>query len=393
MMLNQNSKIIILGGGIAGTTCAEDLRKANDKLDITIIERELHPLYSRVLLPHFVQDKIPLEKVFLKKESWYQENNINYMSGVYAENIDFTHQFVLTSEGRELPYDVLIIATGGEVNLLEQDARGLVYFRTLDDAQQIKSLIQEAKLNQGSATAFGGGFIALEFINAFKKHNLDTNLVIRGNGFWTKQLKPEVSMVLEDYLQKNDINFYKNTSVDIEDQLEISYLKLDSGEKISSSILGLGLGIRPDFTVFNNELKTNQGILTDQFLKTSLDNVYAIGDIAEFYDEITETNLMTGNWLSALMQARILAKNLVSEKPEPFRMVTSYATKLLDLDIVAIGNTNLKDAEDVIIYNTENGTYQIFNKDNRTIGAILIGSVKERSSITQQIQNKQKYEL
>ena len=82
------TNIVIIGGGIAGTTAAEEIRKANKDARITIIEQEFHPLYSRVLLPHYIKGKVPRERVFLKKPEWYAENNIELMGGVIAQSID-----------------------------------------------------------------------------------------------------------------------------------------------------------------------------------------------------------------------------------------------------------------------------------------------------------------
>jgi len=112
---------VIIGGGIAGTTAAEELRKLDPDSDISLISEEFHALYSRVLLPHYIKGKIPRERVFLKKESWYQEQKIEWITGETIVHVDTKNKHVEFAGGGEMPYDKLLIASGSEVKLMDQD--------------------------------------------------------------------------------------------------------------------------------------------------------------------------------------------------------------------------------------------------------------------------------
>ena len=138
-------RYVILGGNIAGTTFAETLRKLDPDAAITIIERDPHPCYSRVLLPHYVKGKIPREKLFLKQLDWYESQEIELMRNVEALSIDSENRFVATSEGREIPYDVLVVTTGGDVNTIPFANREVSYFRGIEDADQMLTLIRETE--------------------------------------------------------------------------------------------------------------------------------------------------------------------------------------------------------------------------------------------------------
>src|SRR6188474_1489970 len=102
-------RVVIVGGGIAGTTAAEELRKLAPAAEITIVSEERHPVYSRVLLPHYLKGKVPRERVFLKKEEWYAEQKIEWLVGTRVDACDPKNAFVTLSDGRELPYDKLLI--------------------------------------------------------------------------------------------------------------------------------------------------------------------------------------------------------------------------------------------------------------------------------------------
>src|SRR3989338_5054567 len=125
-------RYIIVGGGAAGSTAAEELRKLAPAAEIILIDQEQHRFYSRVLLPHYLIRQIDREKVFLKKESWYQEQKIEWLPGLSVVSLDTKNKHVVLSDGRELPYDKLLIASGLEPRLLEQDMCGVSYLRTLD---------------------------------------------------------------------------------------------------------------------------------------------------------------------------------------------------------------------------------------------------------------------
>ena len=135
--------IVIIGGGIAGTTAAGELRLLDKKANITIIDSEEHPVYSRVLLLPYVLKDVHREKLFLKKMSWYDAQSIELMSTTSVIGIDSVNKHVATSDGRELPYDKLLITTGLDVRLLAQDKRGVCYFKTLADADNLLTLIHE----------------------------------------------------------------------------------------------------------------------------------------------------------------------------------------------------------------------------------------------------------
>lgn len=136
------TRYVIIGAGIAGTSAAEEIRKRDHEGDIILIGEEEHALYSRVLLPHYIKGKISREKCFLKREAWYDEQKIEYLRGERVESLDTVHRHVvLKIAGRELPYDKLLITTGGEPRFINGDVRGVSYLQTIDDADHLLSLI------------------------------------------------------------------------------------------------------------------------------------------------------------------------------------------------------------------------------------------------------------
>src|SRR3989344_4150256 len=146
----QKIEHLIIGGGIAGTTAAETIRQNNVSAIIAIISDEPYRLYSRILLskPNFFLEKIPFEQIWLKKESWYAENNIRLISGKSAVRFDPQTKIVALNTGEELEYGKLLLAVGGcarRWGIPGAERSGIFYLRTLDDAKAIMAAVNPVR--------------------------------------------------------------------------------------------------------------------------------------------------------------------------------------------------------------------------------------------------------
>lgn len=386
-------RYVILGGGIAGTTAAEELRKCDAAASITIFDHEEHLCYSRVLLPHYVKGLVPREKVIMKTEVWYRDNRIELFRGTRVVQIDTRNKFVRTHEHREFPYDKLLIATGGEVNLAAEDPRGMVYLRTLDDADHLRALLTEVRAlpeTERRAAVIGGGFIALEFINIFAQYQIPTTVICRGSGFWSRTLSVAAQELLAAHARSKGVEL-------LTEQEEPEYLadtalrgvRLHSGREIAVQIAGVGIGQRSDLALCGEAgIAHASGILANGFLETNVRDVYTAGDIAEFDHALFGRRIQLGNWLNAQMQGRAVAKTMAGERTE-FSLLTSYATQLLGMHVVFIGDVSRAHASEVRTHSaTPTGVIDLFMRDGCIVGAVVVGDVAPRAVITKAIQEK-----
>jgi NAD(P)H-nitrite reductase large subunit len=379
-------KIVIVGGGIAGTTCAEELRKLDSTAEITIISEENQPLYSRVLLSAYLKNKIPRERVFLKNENWYLENKIEWLPGVRAEKIDHKNSFVLLSDGRELPFDKLVIAAGRYVRPLPEDRRGVVYLWTLDDADHLLQLVSEES-RPCPVGIFGGGLIACEFINIFKNFGLDITVVFRGDHFWSRVLDAQSGELIAKHLEKNKIKVLpKRQFVGLSGETDLVGVKTDQ-EDFDCKILGVGIGLDPDISWLKDSgLEIKKGIVVNKKLETNLLGVYAIGDVAEVFDVRSLHHRIMGTWTAAQVQGRLAARNIVGQD-QGFEAVTVSSMNLLGLDIIFLGDTDRLWADEVIVSGgvEEGWVVQRFLKAKKLIGATLVNRNSERNELQKEI--------
>jgi len=314
-------KYLIIGGGVAGTACAEELRKAGADAEITIVSEENHPLYSRVLLPHYAMDKVTREKCFLKQIEWYAEQNIEIIMGQRAVKLNAENKFVELDDARELPYDKLVLATGTEPRLETGEPRGVGYFWTIDDTDHLIKLLGEPGHKQ--AVIHGGGFIACEFLNSFAYHELATTVVIRGEHFWNRILVPEMAEFFMGHLEKQGVKVLTNVKkFEVMGKSEVKAVRTD-GAETKCSVLGVAIGNEIDFGWLKEAgIEIGSGIKTNEYLETSVPDVYAIGDVVESHDPVVDRQYMAGNWGRAMMMGRTVAKTMLGEKTE-FRHVSS----------------------------------------------------------------------
>lgn len=387
-------RLVILGGGIAGVTLADEVRRLTGEFEITIIERENHPLYSKVLLPHYLHGKTPREKVFLKTEAWYGEKNIEWLRGQEVLRVDEINKAVEISDGREIPYDVLVIAMGGDVKLADFDAPGVCYLRGIDDAENISATVARMRAQKFPAhgVVYGSSFIALEFVNYFVGEGLKTTMVMRGAGMWSKDLLPEVSEKILSHIEKAGVQILRQIQItDAKDGDTGLEVVLDNGKSLKAGILGVGVGVAPELAALKDTaVAVDNGVVTDEFMRTNVADIYAIGDIAHFYSQTSGRHITTGNWVNAIMQAKALAQTLCKE-PKSYNLVTSYTTMALGLAITFIGDTDKSFSDDVRALEMGQSLVQVFDRAGATVGAVIIGPAMARPEITKAIELKQKY--
>src|SRR5204863_5937157 len=155
-------RYVILGNGIAGQTCAEDLRKADADASIVMVAAERHPLYNRVALPRYLRGQVRREKVFMRTAEDYQQRNLEIHFETWVTEIDAKEKVVRTNRDQSFPYDALLIATGGRPKPPpwpgSDEVSQCVGFQTIDDTDAIISKADAAE----RVLVMGGSFIGYE---------------------------------------------------------------------------------------------------------------------------------------------------------------------------------------------------------------------------------------
>lgn len=377
------SSILIVGGGIAGVTAAETVRAQAPDKSVLLVSEEPHPLYSRVLLRNYVAGSLPREKVFLRSAEWYQTNGIEYAAGVRVRMLDLEDRTAELSDGRSVRYSKLLLASGGYPrpwNVPGSDVPGVLRFQTLEDADRLKDALGTAK----RAVVVGGGFIAMDFVQAFVRAGIPTTLLVLAKRFWEPLLDVESADLVHDVLRASGVAVHYNAEVTrVVGTERVEGVVLRDGTEYPCDVLGVGIGIAPDHGfVHGTGVEFGIGVKVNEYLETDRPEVLAAGDAADFWDVVVGARHRLGNWTNAVLQGRAAGRTLAGTRTA-FRAVSAYTIEYLGLPVAFIGDVHPHPRNrDVIRGSRAIGSVGRFVlRDGRLVGATLLNRAAERMPI------------
>lgn len=386
----QNFKYLIIGGGVAGVTAAETIRQNDPKGAIAIVSDEPYLLYSRVMLskPYFFLGKVPFDQVWLKGEKWYKEKNMDFLGGRTACGLDPSAKKVKLTDGGEISYDKLLIATGVNTRKAAvpgSDKEGVHYLRSLEDGKSIMAGIKTAK----RAVTVGGGFIGFEMADLMQLAGLKTTVVIREPHFWDPVLDEASGLMIEKAMRKVGVEIIKNAEiVEITGDKSVDGIVLKDGQRLPCELVIYGIGTVADLDWPKAAgLNTHRGIMANEFMETNLPDVWTAGDIAEYKDLLLEENVQMGNWVSAHEQGRIAGLGMAGKR-QAFKFVSFYTTQGFGITVAFVGDTCPGPDRQVIPRGSvESGSYgRIILAHGEIEGATLLNRTQEMGVISKLIE-------
>ena len=380
-------EVLIIGGGVAGTTAAEMYRAGGGSGEVLIVSDESHRLYSRVLLPHAVKGAVDPEKVFLKTEAFYKEKGIELLAGRTVQRVDIRHRAAHLDDGSEIVFGKLVIAVGGKPRHWDVpggDLPGVLRLQTFDDARRLAEDLREG----ASFVIVGSGFIALEFAAIAAKKKCKAVLLNRGPHFWTSVLGKAIGEAVEKAVTDAGVTVRHGVKATrVVGGTSVEAVETSSGERFDASAVGLGIGIEAATGPFG-DMRGDDGIRADETLQTVHEGVWAAGDCAEFEDRLLGgLRHAVGNWTNAVAQGRHVGKALLGER-KPFETLTQYTTNVVPgANLIFLGECRRLSGTESEERTIEPGRklieYRL--KEGRLIGAILLNVPDLRAETVERI--------
>ena len=381
-----NGTILIIGASAAGISAAREIRKINQIAEITIITDEPYRPYYRPFLTEYIGDPQVAAKVnfYLNPEEWYRAHNIQLLLGEKVTRINAAAKAVSTAKDRELTYHKLILANGSKPFVPIQsvlEKKNVFAIRTFEDAQKVERYSNTVK----RVTVIGGGLLGIETAYALAQKQLHITIIEFVNRILPLQLDEEGSLMFQSIMEKQGVELKLNALAEaFEGQETVSALKLKSGEEIPTEMVIFCIGVRANLELATScGLKTNRGVVVNEKMETSLPNIYACGDVAEF-----ERN--PALWTVAQEQGKVAGLNAIGE-PAVFK-TENYPTRLQSFNtkVYSIGDVgradHLKDyitmgrkIPEELIYK------QLYFKGDKLTGGILIGDIKKATSMSKAV--------
>ena len=390
----QKYKYLIIGGGIAGTTAAETIRKEDKEGSLAIVSDEPYRLYSRIMLsklPYFL-GKVPKDAIWMKKETWYSENKIDFLGGKKAVTVDSQNKIVKLESGEEIQYEKLLLVLGACArpwSAKNADKTGVHYVRTYDQGTGLIAQTETAK----HAVMIGGGFISFEVADLLREKGIEVTLILRESYFWEPILDQASGLIVEDAATKKGVKIIKN--MEVEEVLgsdKVAGVKLKDGSEISCDMIVCGIGVMCSLDWLKVlGLEVGHGIFANEYLETNLPDVWTAGDVAEFNDVILGERVQLGNWQNAMEQGRVAGLNMLGKK-QIFKKVTSYVTHGFGIAIGFVGDVRAGENKKIIKRGSQESgkCAQLVILNDEIVGATTVNNIKEMQQILKLIEGNVK---
>jgi nitrite reductase (NADH) large subunit len=363
-------RYLIIGNGIAGVEAAINIRKIDKEGDITIITKSENLFYFRPRLIDYLANKVTFKEIIAKQKDFYEEKRIKNVFNTKVTGIRPETKNVIDSSGITFKYDKLLLATGAKPFLPPIDGidkKGVFTFRQKKDADNIKLFCKDKK----DVVIIGGGLLGLEVANSLTILGKKVTIIEYFNQLLPRQLDEQGAEVLKIILERKGLSFeLGNITEKIDGKDKVERVILKSGEIVKTDAVIISAGIRPRLELAKDiNVKINKGIKVNDYMETSIKDIYAAGDIAEH----RETNY--GLWIPSKEQGEIAGKNMAGEKIKYKGSSFETRLKVTGITLFSAGEFNAKDGE-IKTLQGDDVFKKIIIKNKKLYGAIILGDDK-----------------
>jgi NADPH-dependent 2,4-dienoyl-CoA reductase/sulfur reductase-like enzyme len=341
----MSENIIIIGASHAGISCAEQLRHLGFSGAITLIERqsgaplERPPLSKSYLVSQAADD----DKFLLRRPEWYEKFQVTMIDGMAVTQIDpAAHQLQL-ADGQTMAYGKLVLATGAVPRQLRPAAGlgGVHVLRNPDDAAALRNAMQTTT----TAVVIGGGYIGLEAAASFAKAGLEVHVIEAADRLLARVASPDMSAFFMALHQHHGVQIHIGTAgTDIHHHDgHFNGVILANGQHIAAELLVVGIGVTPDSALAEAAgAATGNGILVDRHMRTTIDDIYAIGDVALIDGAVLRIESVHNAQDTAARAAADMTKTPLPENSIPWFWSEQYDVRLQSAGIVPVSSASVQ---------------------------------------------------
>ena len=327
-------KYLIIGGGLAGDGATRGIREVDANGSIGLISMEADPPYMRPNLSKGLWKGRPVEKIWRKTEERAELN-----LGHKVTQVDPQKKTVQDDKGDEYTYDKLLFATGGSPKHLPLEAHDIIYFRTFGDYQHLRALAD----NREHFVVIGGSFIGSELAAALTIVGKKVTMIFPGEAIGDNIFPLDLARYLNVYYRGKGVEVLAGDSVASVHQEGNRYIvRTGSGRAITTDGVVAGIGIRPNLELAQAAgLKVEDGIVVNERLETSLPDIYAAGDAANFFHTALEKRTRVEHEDNAVQMGKLAGRNMAGAN-EAYTHTPMFYSDLFDLGYEAVGEMSSK---------------------------------------------------
>ncbi len=340
---------LIVGSGAAGIAAAEGIRSQDAAGDVTLIGEEAAGFYSRPGLAYYLTGEVPESQLHPFSDDDFARLKVRRLHARATGLHPQAHQVELHS-GTRLPYDRLLIATGSQAimpSVAGADLAGVVKLDNLDDARQIVKHSRKAR----AAVVVGGGITALELVEGLRARRVKTHYFLRRERYWSNVLDETESRIVEHRLREEGVQIHYHTDLAeiVGQRGRVTGVLTQNGQQIKCGVVAIAIGVQPCKELAQAAgLETDRGILVNEYLQTSAQDVFAAGDVAQVFDPFSGKAALDTLWGVAVAQGRVAGLNMAGQTTPYRKEVPFNVTRLAGLTTTIIGTVNRGQDQDLV---------------------------------------------
>jgi 3-phenylpropionate/trans-cinnamate dioxygenase ferredoxin reductase subunit len=323
-------KYLIIGGGMTGDSAVKGIREIDKEGSIGIVSRENHPPYSRPPLTKDLWKGGNIEKIWRGTDKLGAE----LLLGTIIKSIDTKNHKAIDETGEGYGYEKLLLATGGIPKRLPFGGDDIIYYRLYSDYERVSSFAK--KVNK--FTVIGGGFIGTEIAAALAMNGKEVTIIFPEKYIGQRVFPIDLAEFVTYYYEQKSVNLKKEFSITSTEKKngELRIKTSPDGDILSEAVIA-GIGIKPDMQLaLDAGIKVENGILVDENLMTSAPDVYAAGDVANFYNPHLDKRIRIEHADNANKMGKHAGQSMAGDM-QPFNYLPYFYSDMFDLGYEAIG--------------------------------------------------------
>lgn len=390
---------VIIGASAAGLAAVEAIRKVDKDCPITVVSKEPLPLYSRVGLTHFIAREVGYDGMRMRDEGYFDRMKVRGLMGVAVFSVDSAARRVALSNGENLAYDHLLVASGSHAVMPPipgTNLQGVYTCITNIDAKRIDEAIAGAK----EVAVIGAGLIGIQVVDALIHRGCKTAVIEQMPHVMPAMADAISAAMMEDELQKAGVTVrcgVRATEL-LGNDGHIAGVKIETGETLPCQLLVMAAGVAPNIDFLDGTgVKVNRGLVVDTCQRTSLDGIYAAGDVAETIDMFSGERVVNAIWPEALNQGRIAGLNMAGVSTPYEGSMAMNVTSVLQTPVASIGAWNPQSGGRYQIREVRDDRRQTYRKlvfdGEQLVGAMLVGTFEDAGILHNMIRTRTTFTL
>lgn len=365
-------QVVIVGASAAGSAAVEEIRRIDASCRIKLISDERVPLYSRCLLSDLLIGEIDRRRLNFQPEGWPKGLDVDVIEDQVVEVIPASGE-VRTALGMRIGYDDLLLATGGDAVVPEIpgiDAQGVFIPYRLEQAEAARKGLGKAR----AVVVMGGGKVGVKAAEACVARGREVTVVEQADRLLDGAVDPSGASLIRRLLEKRGVRVYTGVSLaEVQTQRgEVSHVVLDTGERIACQALLVAIGVRPRCALAQQAgASVSRGVVVDTRLRTSVDRIWAAGDVAQAPEMLHDCRTVLPNWLNAVQQGRVAGQNLAGLDTTYTGAIRTSSFRLFGQPVLSVGEV---EGEGVAWLDEATGAYRrLITDGGRIRGVVQVG--------------------